>query len=274
MPQTRPLSQTLKNYGRSVVGGLLFATASLYTMEIWWQGYTLPPHVVLTTFLSTLVILTAYAYYAGIKHDETLRENVYEAFETLALGMLVTVVVLKLAGQLPSDMGWVETVQRVVKSSIVVSIGVAIGTTQLGESDDDDAETSQEKSDRSLGHRLALSALGAILVGSSVAPTEEVMMIGVQSPPWGPLATTLLTLLVAVGVVSYTAFKGSARSTRFAGGAVGDAAVTYAVSVLVAAALLWSSGHFAGLGALARLDLVVFLAFPCTLGAAAGRLLL
>ena len=48
------------------------------------------------------------------------------------------------------------------------------------------------------------------------------MVIGAQSPPWEPLATALLTLLVAAGVVSYAASKGAARSTSFA---AGDAAV-------------------------------------------------
>ena len=276
---TRPLSETLKQYGRSVAGGLLFAVASIYTMEIWWQGYTTPPYVVLVTFLGTLALLVAYAHYAGMRDEKSLLSNVSEALESLALGVLVTVVVLKLAGQLPPGISWYEGIARVVMVSVNVSIGVAVGATQLG-NDPDEGESSEGESEENekgnFRHEIALSLLGAVLIGSSVAPTEEILMIAVQSDPWQALVLALLSLGIALGVVSYTNFKGSANgeASVFAGGPLGDALVTYAIGLLAAAAMLWTAGRFGDAGTATTITMIAYLGLPCALGASAGRLLL
>ena len=39
----RPVSVTLRTYARGVVGGLLFSLPLLYTMEVWWAGFTMDP---------------------------------------------------------------------------------------------------------------------------------------------------------------------------------------------------------------------------------------
>ena len=266
----RPVSQTLKEYGRAAAGGLLFASASLYTMEIWWQGYTVPSHVVIVRFLGVLALLTAYSHYDGLRDDATLWHDVFEAVEALAIGFVLTAVTLKLAGQLPSGIGFREAVQRLVMSGGVTAIGVAVGTAQLAAPDDDD----DDGSDTGPRHAIALTLLGAVLIGSGVAPTEEILMIGAQAPGWAALVTAVLSFVVAAGIVSYVAFRGSGRLGRLAGGPLADAVVTYAVALVVAAYLLWSAGRFEGLGGFAALDLVVYLGFPCALGASAGRLLL
>lgn len=281
----RPVQTTLQEYGRALAGGLLFSAASLYTMEIWWQGYTVPAHVVLARFLASLVLLTAYVHVAGIMDGGTLREDIAEALEALALGFAVTVVMLKLAGQLPPGVSWAEAMQRVVMSGTVTAIGVAVGTKQLGQDEDsdedsddgsEDAESHDDDSAGSWRHELSLTVLGAFLLGTSVAPTEEILLIGVEAPGWAPLVTAILSFGIALGIVSYIAFRGAsdADESRFAGGPLGDAVVTYAVALLASAAMLWSTGQFGGLGAIAVMDLVVYLGLPCALGASAGRLLL
>ena len=280
---TRPISKTLREYGRALAGGLLFSTASLYTMEIWWQGYTLPTGMVLARFAGSLLLLYAYVRVAGITAGGSFRDDVAEAFEALALGFGMTLVMLKLAGQLPPGVSLTEAVQRIVMSGTVTAIGVAVGTTQLGqasdeEEDQDEGEDERDDADSPGNWRreLSLTVLGAFLIGTSVAPTEEILLIGVESPGWAPLVTAALSFLIGLGIVSFIAFRGSndADESRFAGGPLGDAVVTYAVALVAAAAMLASTGQFGGLGLIAATDLVVYLGLPCTLGASAGRLLL
>ena len=272
---TRPIPTTLKEYGRALAGGLLFSAASLYTMEIWWQGYTAPTHVVLVRFLGSLVLLTAYVRVAGLQDNDAWWEDVAEALEALALGFGVTVVMLKLAGQLPAGVSWSEALQRVVMSGVVTSIGVAVGTTQLGQQSDAAADDDAPPQG-SWRRELALTVLGAFLLGTSVAPTEEILLIGVEAPGWAALAAAAVSFVIALSIVSFTEFRGAADAdeSRFAGGPLGDAVVTYAVALLASAAMLWSSGQFSGLGAIAAVDLIVYLGLPCALGASAGRLLL
>ena len=275
--QTRPIPETLKRYGRAVAGGLIFAAASLYTMEIWWQGFTTPTHVILVSFVATLFILTAYAHYAGFHSEKSIANNVAEALEAVTLGFALTLVVLKLVGQLPPGTSFDAGLGRVVMTGITASIGVAIGTTQLGQDPDEEKgkESGKEQKEKgSLGHEFTFSILGAILIGSSVAPTEEIIMIAVQSPTWAVLAIALLSFLISLGIVAYVGFKGAGDDTIFAGGSFGDACVTYGVALLVSAALLWSAGRLGGIGFGAALHYIVYLALPCSLGSSAGRMLL
>ncbi len=278
---TRPISKTLREYGRALAGGLLFSTASLYTMEIWWQGYTLPTGMVLARFAGSMVLLFAYVRFAGITDGGTLRDDVAEAFEALALGFGMTLVMLKLAGQLPPGVSLMEAVQRIVMSGTVTAIGVAVGTKQLGRAPEEGSDEgpdggSEQSSPGGWRRELALTVLGAFLLGTGVAPTEEILLIGVEAPGWAPLVTAVLSFLIGLGIVSYTAFRGSddADESRFAGGPLGDAVVTYAVALVASAAMLASTGQFGGLGLFAAADLTVYLGLPCTLGASAGRLLL
>ena len=275
--RTRPVSETLKRYGRAVAGGLLFAVACLYTMEIWWEGFTSPTPVILATFTANLFILTAYAHYAGFHDDKSLLNNVAEAVEAITLGFLITVIVLKLVGQLPPGTSFDAGLGRVVMTGVFTSIGVAVGTTQLGADPDEGEgrENGKEQDEKgSLGHELLFSVLGAILIGSSVSPTDEIVMIAHQSPTWAVLAIAVLSFAIALGIVAYVGFKGSGGDTIFAGGTLGDACVTYAVAIVVSAALLWSSSRFGGVGFATGLHYVVYLALPCALGSSAGRMLL
>ena len=274
---TRPISETLKRYGRAVAGGLIFAAASLYTMEIWWQGFTTPTPVVLTTFVAMLFILTAYAHYAGFHSEKSIPNNIAEALEAVTLGFLITLVVLKLVGQLPPGTSLGAAIGRIVMTGISASIGVAVGTTQLGQDpDEEEGEQSgkEQKEKGSLLHEFTFSVLGAILIGSSVAPTEEIIMIAVQSPTWAVLVIAILSFLISLGIVAYVEFKGAGGDSIFAGGTLGDACVTYGVALLVAAALLWSAGRLGGVGFGSALHYTVYLALPCSLGSSAGRMLL
>ena len=272
----RPVTETLKMCGRALAGGLLFAVASMYTMEIWWQGYTVSPVIVLVTFLVTLFVLTAFAHYAGMSDEKTLLSDVIEGTQSITLGFLATWIVLNLAGQLSFEMSAAEYVARIIMVGVSGAIGVAVGTTQLG-SDPDEESGKEEKEKGNVGHELTLSALGAVLIGISVAATEEVLLIAVGASPWESLALALLSFVIALGVVSYTNFKGSAADDEdgvFAGGPLGDAFVTYAVALLVSAAMLWSAGRFGGMAIGPMIHLTVYLGLPCALGASAGRMLL
>ena len=273
----RPVTDTLKSIGRALAGGMLFAVASMYTMEIWWQGYTVSPVVVLVTFLVTLVVLTAFAHYAGMSDEKTLLSDVIEGTQSITLGFLATWIVLNLAGQLSTEMSAAEYVARIIMVGVSAAIGVAVGTTQLGKAPDEKGDKTGEKEKGNVGHELTLSALGAVLIGISVAATEEVLLIAVGASPWESLGIALLSFAIALGIVSYTNFKGSKETDEdgaFAGGVLGDAFVTYAVALVVSAALLWSAGRFGSMAVGPMVHLTVYLGLPCALGASAGRMLL
>lgn len=269
---TRPIPETLKEYGRGIVGGLIFAFAPLYTMEVWWQAFIAQPRVVLIALPLTFVVLIAYSYYAGLREDQSIRSNALEALETLALGFLVAFVVLTLLGQLSSSLSPRVYVLLLTIEAMTCAIGVAVGSTQLG----DDPDEEEPASETGVLHELAYSILGAIIIVSGFTPTAEVMVTSLEAPPWAPAGVAVLSFVLALGIVSYISFNGTGRlkDGTYAGGPIGDAFVTYAIAILVSAALLWGVGRFEGMGAGACVFMTVYLAWPATLGASAGRFLL
>ena len=269
----RPVKETLKEYARATAGGLLFAIAPLYTMEIWWKGYVVPPAMMLVSGVLMFAVLVAYSYYAGLHDDKSFFNNVLETFETVALGTIISVILLKLAGQLPPEIEFYEAFGRITTEATSVSIGVAVGSAQLGESAGEDDE---EQPNGTMWHELALAILGALLIAVGIAPTEEVLVIAVTATTWEVLGTAVLSFALAFGMINYAKFRGSGRykESIFAGGPLGDAFVTYGLALALAAVLLWTGGAFEDLGLLTIMNQIVFLGVATTLGAAAGRLLL
>lgn len=274
---TRPLSETLKGYGRGVVGGLIFALAPLYTIEIWWQGFIASPEVLIVATLGTFLILVAYAHYAGLHSDRSLLYNAFEALETITLGFIVAFVVLKLVGQLPWTLSFIEFVSRLTIEGLTTSIGVAIGSTQLGQDPNEDQQSSGgEQKQHGYIHDVAYSVLGAMIIVAGFTPTQEIMIAALEATPLAVLGTMVLSFLLALGVESYFDFRGANpnKGDLYIGGPLGDALVTYAIALSISAVLLWSVGRFDGTGFTAFLCMTVYLALPATLGAAVGRLLL
>ncbi len=269
---TRPVKETLQEYARGVAGGLLFAVAPLYTMEIWRQSYLVTPALLMVSVGLMLGALVAYAYYAGLHDDKSFPNNVLEALETLAIGAVLAIGMLKLIGQLPPDLGFNEAFGRIVTETLAVSVGVAVGSSQLGEGSGD-----EEEEDDDVWSEIAYAALGALLLAVGLAPTQEIVVVAVAAPPAAVLGTAVLSFLLVLGMVRYADFRGSGRFSDggvFAGGPLGDAFVTYGIALAVAAALLWLGGGLAGFALPTVVAQVVFLSVATALGASAGRLLL
>ena len=53
----RTVSQSLREYGRGVAGGLLFSLPLLYTMEVWWAGFTSHPFRLAAYVAETFTLL-------------------------------------------------------------------------------------------------------------------------------------------------------------------------------------------------------------------------
>jgi uncharacterized membrane protein len=87
----RTVSESLREYGRGVAGGLLFSLPLLYTMEVWWAGFTshpwrLPGLAALSLALSALVLY--YSEFAGSR-----RHVVFDRRHDVLVGVVVTYAV-------------------------------------------------------------------------------------------------------------------------------------------------------------------------------------
>jgi putative integral membrane protein (TIGR02587 family) len=272
----RPVGESLREYGRGVAGGLLFSLPLLYTMEVWHAGFVMPPHRQLVYVLLALVLLLGYNRYAGLHPDTTWAEIAIDSVEEMGIGLLLSAAVLLLIGRLTAEQDAGEVVGRIVVEAVTVAIGVSVGTAQLGAESGEQRPGMQEGGDVSLGGQLVLALCGAVLFAANVAPTEEIVHIGIELSGLQLAALGLATMVVAALILYFSDFRGARRWARVEGGfaMVRGTVVTYAVGLAASAVILWLFGRFDGMGPAAIAGQTVALAVASTLGASAGRLLL
>jgi putative integral membrane protein (TIGR02587 family) len=259
-----------------VAGGLLFSLPLLYTMEMWYAGFLMPPHRQLAYMLVGMVLLLGYNRYAGLHPDTTWTEIAIDSIEEMGIGLLLSAVVLLLLGRLTAEQDTGEVVGRIVVEAVTAAIGVSVGTAQLGTEPGDQPPAMKERGEGSLGGELTLAFCGAVLFAANIAPTEEIEVIGIELTGVQLALLGLATMAVAALILYFSDFRGARRWTRAEGppAMFRGTVVTYAVGLVASAGSLWLFGRFDGMGPAAIVGQTVALGVPSTIGASAGRLLI
>ena len=271
-PSSPTVAQSLREYGRGVLGGLIVSLPLLYTMEVWWAGLVLSPTRLLAGLGGTFALLLLYNRYAGLRPSSSWAEIATDSVEELGIGLVVSALVLWLTGTVGPDTPTVEVAGKVVVEACLVAIGVSVGTAQLGDAAPDDvgmtAEAEGTGRRRSpLAADLALALCGAVLIGANVAPTDEVMDIA------GRVSLAQLGGFVAVGWALSVGAVVADADGRGPGAALREGTTCYAVALVASAALLAFFGRLDDVPLLHAAAPVVVLGLPTAIGAGAGRLI-
>lgn len=270
---------SVREYARGLIGGLLFSLPLLYTMEVWWAGFIARPSGLLIYFLTGFLLLFGYNRFAGLREDAGWLEVAFEAVEEMGLGLLVAAGMLWLLGQIDAGLPWSEVMGKVVVEAVTVAIGISVGSSQLGGGQNHEAggmAGEDPEQAASLWSQLVLGACGAVLFATNIAPTEEVLMIAVETSPWRLAGLALLSLVLGGLILFYSDFHASERlqPDRGPGTVVTRTVINYAVALAASAFILWFFGRFDGASFAACLAQTVVLGVASSLGASAGRLLL
>lgn len=270
-------ADSLREYGRGLAGGLLFSLPLLYTMEVWWTGFLASPMRLLSLLAVTYVLLLGYNRFAGLRHDASWLEVAVDSVEELGLGLVTSAGVLFLLGRIGGAMAAREVLGKIVVEAALVAIGFSVGSAQLGTRTDDRGKGDEEEADRSsLANDVVIALCGAVLFAANVAPTEEIVLIAIETDVGRLLGVVAFSIVLSAGVLYFVDFADADRlaPVRTKLDVVIGASVPYAISLVAAAAILWFFGRFEGVGLDMCVRQTVVLAFPASLGAAAGRLLL
>lgn len=283
----RSITRSLQEYLRGIAGGLLFSLPLLYTMEVWWAGFTVHPLRLLIYILATFTLLLGYNRYCGLRCDATPVEVAIDSVEEMGLGLVIAAFILWLLNQITSDMAISEIFGKTIVEAMTVAIGVSIGTAQLGISgDNQEGDTGMEKDTQSapflandnggFSGQLTIALCGAVLFAANVAPTQEIIVIATETTSAKLLTMALLSLLIGALILFYTNFSGSQQliKTRGIKNVIFGAVVTYAIALVASGAVLWFFGRFDGISPITCLSETIVLGLASTLGASAGRLLL
>lgn len=274
----RTVTESLQEYGRGVAGGLMFSLPLLYTMEVWWAGFITHPYRQLVYIFATFLLLLGYNRYAGLRRDTSMTEVAIDSVEEMGIGLLLAALVLFLLGRITFEMPISEVIGVVVMEAMTVAIGVSVGTAQLGAGGqkDEGLGGNSDKDEVHFGAQIVFGFCGAVLFAANLAPTEEIVIIGIQTYWLKLVGVVVFSLLIAFVILHYTDFKGAGEfvraehSTLILLGTV----VTYAIALTSSGLILWFFGRFDGVSMYTALAQTVALGLAATLGASAGRLLL
>lgn len=282
----RPIRKSLQEYARGIAGGLLFSFPLLFTMEVWWAGFIASPLQLLIMVVVTYLLLLGYNRYAGMRAEASWRSVFIDSVEEMGFGIVISFCVLFVLNRIQlSGMSIDEIMGKIIIEAMAVSIGVSIGTAQLGTVDEDEEETeahakaSESGMQTGLRSKISLVVLalcGSVVIGGNVAPTEEVVMLAVEAKPFHILLMALLSLALSVVVVYFSDFRGSGshKTGNLAFAITFDTCLSYLTALTASAFLLWFFGRFDGVPFDIAFAQCVVLGVLASLGASAGRLLI
>ena len=271
------IAESLREYGRGFVGGLLFSLPLLYTMEVWWTSFIADSTRLVTLLVFTFLLLLGYNRFAGLRHDATWIEVMIDSVEELGLAAVSAAGVLYLIGRIGPSTPAEEMIGKIVVETAVVAIGFSVGSAQLGAGGEDVGKGSiKDDANPNLVHLMVLAVCGAVLFAANVAPTEEILVIAIETEAFRLLGVAILSVVVVGGALYFFDVKGADRFATADHGldVLIGTAVTYAVAIVVSTALLWFFGRFDGVATDVAARQIVVLGFPSAIGAATGRLLL
>jgi putative integral membrane protein (TIGR02587 family) len=261
---------SLEDVMRGVSGGAILGIPLLYTQETWLHGRSVAPTVILAGLVATLVVNVALSYFVGFRPGRTHRPT-EDAVVGMGLSLLISLVLLLLLDRVGRDTSPENALGVTALTAIPVSIGFSLGAALAPSGGGEKAEQIHGG-----GGDLLVAAGGAVVFALNIAPTAEPVRLAAE------LDGVRLGLLVVASVVLpylmvfYAEFGGREQRAASDGATQGPATETllaYAVAFVVSIAMLAMFGRVADPNS-AALALVVTLAFPASIGAALGRMLL
>jgi putative integral membrane protein (TIGR02587 family) len=290
-------AQELDDLAEAFSGAFIFGMPLLFTMEMWWIGTYTELWRLLIFMGLALAVNTMLAYISGFKEERTFFASVMQAIEAVAVGAVASTVVLLVLNRIALSDPLDSILGKIVIQSIPLSIGASAanailnrgggGQTSNGGSGDEKGNQGDGGNSRKAWRLQAIlltlgaSIGGGILVGFSIAPTQEVPMLANELDSWHQLALLALTLLMTYVIVFESGFSprsGSGQDSKERqafGHPITETILSYIVALLVALVALFLFDQIRAADPLLDiLTKVLVLGTPTAIGGAAGRALL
>ena len=259
---------------RASSGALFFALPLFLTMEMWWLGFymdRLRLGILMALMVPLLIILSKFFRWTSL---DTWGEAIRQGFMPYGVGLVVAAVILLLIGVLTGEIGEGEFLGKIWIQAVPASIGAVIGANQFAPEKPEGEERRAEARYRT---ELFFIFTGALYLGISVAPTEEMILIAYKMTYWHAVGLGFASLAVIHALVYTIDFRRRhiiPAGTPFWSYFLRFSVVAYAVSILVSIFVLWIFNRLDNTGLGSIMVAVIVLAFPAGLGAAGARLIL
>jgi putative integral membrane protein (TIGR02587 family) len=263
----------LRDAGRATGGALVFSLPMLMTMEMWQLAYTMQAWRIAVLIAVAIPLLVGLSHVIGIEKSRNAIDTAMDAFFALGIAAFTSAIVLTALGVLAPGMSGDEIAGKIAIQSVPAAIGALLARSQLHGGDD---ETLGDREETYAGE-LFLMAVGALFLGFNLAPTEEMILISYLMSEWHGITLMAISIAAMHGFVFAVEFKGGSelsQDTPWWSALLRFTLPGYAIAALISLFLLWVFGRTDGLALEMVVMAVVVLAFPCSVGAAAARLIL
>ena len=255
---------------RGVAGGTILGLPLLYTQETWLHGRRVSPLLILAGLIAAFAVNIALSHFVGFRPGRTQRPT-EDAVVGMGLSLLLAVLLLVLLDRVGRGTSLENVVGVTSLSAIPVSLGFAVGAALAPKSG---GEKSEEIP--SGGGDLLVAAAGALVFALNIAPTEEPILLAAELDGVRLGLLVVASLVLPYLMVFYAEFGGRERRVASDGATQGpltETLLAYVVAFAVSAAMLALFGRIDAVSGTAMVQ-VVTLAFPASIGAALGRLLI
>nr|WP_310418152.1 TIGR02587 family membrane protein [Chamaesiphon sp. OTE_8_metabat_110] len=263
----------------------MFGIPLLYTMEVWWIGSYAEPLPMLIALLTNFVVVFLLIRTEGFRGtvDTKIRDALMDSIETLAIGFVCTALLLVLLRQIDLATSINEAVGKIIFESVPFSLGVAVANSFLSGDRERGNNAPQSASPQSKTAAInatltdvGATAIGALFIAFTIAPTQEVpMLASAMTPPW-LLATIAVSLLISYGIVFVAGLTNQANRYQQKGlfhRPIDETLVAYIISLTAGLLMLWFFHQLSFEDPwTVWLSHTIVLGLPATIGGAAGRI--
>jgi len=286
---TRPLNtgrlsdswrEEIRGIVRAFSGAFLFGVPLLYTMEMWWLGQVASPGDLLLMLGIALLANFALVTVAGFKRETSLFARLEQTLAAVAVGVVGAAVVLVTLNQLTVNDAPHTIIGKIMLQVLPLSIGASLANIVFGrnddrQGDDDDGGSKMPGVWHALFNDVGATAIGAMFIAASIAPTEEVPTLAARMSYWHLLALIGLTLVTGYVIVFASGFDPAAKQDRqhlFQHPAT-ETALSYLVALIVSFGVLVLMKQVSAEGPSSfALTQTLVLGLPAMVGGAAGRI--
>ena len=284
-----PWRREAHDFTRAFSGAFLFGAPLLFTMEMWQIGLYVERWKLFIFLLLAFLVNLGLNHVAGFKDEaHTFGKALNQAVDAVAVGIVGASAVLLVLDRIGPGEPLDSIVGQIAMQAVPLSIGASTANVVLnrGNQQEDGEDGGDGGRDASNSWLATLNDLGAtiaggIVVGFSIAPTEEVPLLAGELDYLHKLALIGLTLVVTYGIVFASGFdpehagEAGRQSTGIFQHPITETAMSYIVSLLVALVTLFLLDQIApGDPVTAIVAQTLVLGFVTSIGGAAGRVII
>lgn len=263
----------LRDLARGFAGALFLALPLLFTMEMWERARAIPTWDLVLIVGGAYLANVGFGAFGGFKPEIRRRSVWFDATTAMGIGLVAGTVTLALINQLHSGLPPDIAIKLMLLEMVPCSFGASLAVNQLGTSGEHGEEiASRFGPDR---RKVLGTLLGALMFSFNIAPTMEVQVIGNGLTRYHLIGLVLFSLFVSAVLVFFADLAERDGDEGLLASRVSETCISYLLSLLVSAALLWMFGYI-GVGTPLQLVVpwVVALGYVTTLAGAAGRMIL